>query len=580
MHPWLVGCLVFLPLAWLALAPAPYEQDQIAKAAKVLSLDHGEPLLSEENYYHDETFTLYFLVLKVVHAAFHKDIFVEMNLASAVAGGIFCAFIAATLRRVYLIPVWVTMLLALNTPEFLHVFAFGNETAFSLAAVSAVLWLLTQPVGWRCVLAGIVFGLGIHFRPDLLFLVPFVLAWIGLRSEGASGQDWFRRAIVFLFIAGAVSLGYWLAVVRRMPTEGGFQVSFVPRYFAAILLYPFGPVLALAALYGIKCLFHERRRDAFGLLLVFVPLLYCAPMLSSPKFVAILMLPVWILAGIGVSRNSRLVRMATVGLAGVFWLYSVSPFGVFHGARGAVWFLPTDDNALPTGSYVWFYQNVHDGFYQERYVSEIASVDEAVQGVLDHPDHALAGFFNPQSFLYANALHSRYDLRLKGFPWTSGNLHTNQAYYLPRTSYTRLDTFDPASRDRIYGWLADGRVRPLHPEAGNPFPAVIEVGPQVAAGENRDLGRRILFSFELTGGHGYIPRKFFADDLQATRWVTTASRSAIGAKNVPAYVDGEFACYTNDVGRGTIYSSLMPLRYFGVTDPRKFMHQNEIKGSP
>src|SRR4051812_28261146 len=118
------GLVVFTFLAWIAIAPMPYEQDEIAKAAKVLYMDKGGPLLSEENYYHDETFSLYFFLLKIVHASFHGDIFREMNLASAVAGGVFFMLIAVLLRTVYAVPIWVAGVLALSTPAFLHVFSF------------------------------------------------------------------------------------------------------------------------------------------------------------------------------------------------------------------------------------------------------------------------------------------------------------------------------------------------------------------------------------------------------------------------------------------------------------------------
>ena len=545
----------------------PYEEDGIAKAGKILFMQQSGHIFSPlagQNFYHDEMFSLYYMALACVHAIFRGNAFYEMNMASAVAGGVFCGLVSAVLRRIFSIPVWLTALLALNTPAFLHVFSFGNEAAFALAAFALAFLLLTAPTFLKSALAGIVFGLGFHCRPDIVFLAPFLLAWVWLRVETRPAAV--KMCLCFGCAAGLCALGFWLLFVRRMPTETGFPMSFVPQYFAGILFYPFAPALIPAALFGAWRLMRTRRRDFAALLLALIPLIYCARNLSSSKYIAILMLPLWILAGTALIQSGWRVRALTAGLAVVFWTCSITPFGLHAGLRGATWFFPTDHGPIPTGSYAWFYSNVHQGVYQQRRASEIKEVRRLLRRLDEKPGEVVVGFFNGQTVLFAQAERFHYDEVLRHFPWQQTSAPTDRPCLMIKTSYMRMNTLDAASQKNLRRWFAAGEVRALTAEAGDPFPDVIETGGQIPSGENVELGRRILFALDSCRDTGYVQRNIFNPDLNATRWFPANEK--IPTAGAPVYADHDFAAYTNDVVGGVIYGSLMPLRYYGLKDPR------------
>ena len=161
-----------------------------------------------------------------------------------------------------------------------------------------------------------------------------------------------------------------------MPTETSYVITFVPKYFLAILFYPFAPALIPAALVGAIHLIRVRSWSAAAMALCIVPLLYSARGLASSKYVAVLVLLLWIAAGTALIQRSWKLRALTILLAGFFWACSVTPFGWHFGERGAAWYFPTDHGPIPTGSYANFYRDVHQGIYQQRRMAEIVEFEE------------------------------------------------------------------------------------------------------------------------------------------------------------------------------------------------------------
>ena len=567
----IAGLGVFVFLAWLAAVPQPYEQDEIAKAAKMISMaDTGRILAPEAGlyYYRDEVFGLYYMAGAALHAVLRQNIFLELNLVSAVAGGLFCGLTAFFLRRNFAIPVWLTALMAITTPAFNHVFSFGNETAPALAAFALALVLVDRPSIWRNLVAGIIFGLSLHFRPDAALLGPFLFAWTVFCAEGGT----FKARLISGICLGATTvitgLLFWAAFVKRMPVDVAFDMKFNPQFFAALLLYSFAPVLLPAAAMGAWQMLRHRLKPALVFLLMLLPLLYYAKMLSSPKYVAFLVLPLWLLAGVGLMRPGRWLRAGTILFAVIFWVCSVSPFGLNAGKRGAAWYLPTEDGPIPTGSYANFYQKVHQGFYQDRYAGELAELGAGLDCFLKRRDYVFVGFFDHQSLLFERVQRKIYDEPENDFPWQS-YVTTNRPCLVVKTSYLRMNTFDPTSQKILRGWLEAGQVRALAVEAGDPFPSVIETGNQIPEGENIELGRRILFGMDCCRDNGYVRHQFAVPDLNATYWLP--GNSTITFSNAPVYRDEGFACYTNQIAESVIYTCLMPLRYTRK-DPRDLAH--------
>ncbi len=567
-QPLAAGLIAFSFLAWLAWNPAPYEQDQPAKAAKIIFMqqtgNYLHPLAGQE-YYHDEMFTLYYIMESCLQGILRGDVYLEMNLSSAVAGGIFCALISIVLRRVFSIPVWLTVLMALHTPVFAQVFSFGNEAAFSLAASSVVLLLLTAPTIHKCFAAGIIYGLGMHCRPDGIFLAPFLFIWCWVRVGNVPVSSRVKTLFCFAATTGIVGLAWWLIFVRRLPTETGLDMKFVPKYFAGMMFYPFLAALTPAAIVGAMQLARNRLLYFLAMLTALVPLAY-TPQATSPKFCAVMMLPVWTAAGVALSQRGWWLRAVTVFLAAMLWLFSITPFGMFFGARGANWFFPTDDGPVPTGSYACFFKNVHDGVYQRRYVLEQGQIRQMLLRLDEKTDAVPCGFMDSQEIFFALAEKSRFETTLGDIGWLGDSVPTNIPVLLIKTTYLRLNTFSAPQQKLLRTWLEEGRLRSVAAVNDDPFPDVIEMGGHISAGENVELGRRILFALEHSGGNGYVRREKFSSDLDSTRWLPGSQESPI--EQSLAYTDGRFACYTNDADGGIIYASVMPSQYYHITDPR------------
>jgi hypothetical protein len=553
---------VLLVLVWMAAVPKPYEQDQMSKAAKIIALAkaHNFINLAEgEDFYRDALFSFYYLTHALLHTLLQSDVFLEMNIAAAVAGALFFALTATLFHRVHRIPYWLTALLAVNTPMFMNVFCYGNEAAFALMAFAAVTLLLSEPSIGRCVMAGVIYALGLHCRPDFIFLGPFLCAWTYFQNEHGIIRERITQCALFFVVTGLTGGIYWLIFVHRLPGGLTFNLSFRWSIFVAYLVYPFGLILEPIAFIGfIRLLYTRCWRNLLLLGLICAPLAYYARMLSSPKYVAMLMLPVWALAGTMLLRWRWSLRACAAAASLALWICSVSPFGVFLGTRGAAWILPTDDGWIPTGSYASFYQRVHSGFLQDRYVHEMHEVSLLLEPLQRNPDPFILGFFDLQAEIYERARNPEFDKAWSKVLWQE-KIQTNRTCLMIRTAYLRQNIFDAANQKTLRDWLAAGKLRALASTPGDPFPEVIEIGESIPAGQETELGQRIIFILDWSQHTAFNKRALFVPEWVATRWLPVKEAKLPWP---PAYRDTAFLGFTNDIGEGVIYSGHMPPVYY------------------
>jgi len=546
----------------MAAVPKPYEQDQMSKAAKILSLAkaHNFINLAEgEDFYRDRLFSFYYLTHALLHTVLQSDIFLEMNVTTAVAGALFFALTATIFYRAHRIPYWLTALLAVNTPMFMNVFSYGNEAAFALLAFAAATHLLFQPTVKGCVTAGIIYALGLHCRPDFIFLVPFLCAWTYFQNDDATVRQRIKQCAYFFVSTGLTGAIYWFIFVRRQPAGLTFPFSFRWLIFLAYFVYPFGPILLPLAFIGAARLLYNRCwRNLLLLTLMCLPIAYYARMLASPKYIAMLMLPVWALAGTMIVRCRWPLRLAVAAPSLGLWIFSVSNYGLIPGARGAAWILPTDDGWMPTGSYAAFYQRVHSGFFQDRYLHEMSEVSSLLQPLQSRSDPFIAGYFDMQAEIYERTRTPEFHQAWNKVIWMD-KLLTNRVCLMIRTAYLRQNIFDAADQETLRNWLAAGKVRALASTPGDPFPPVIEIGEAIPAGEDTELGQRIIFILDWSHHTAFNQRALFVADWAATRWLP--AREANPSMQ-PAYRDKSFVGFTNDIGEGVIYSGHMPPVYY------------------
>ena len=189
-------------------------------------------------------------------------------------------------------------------------------------------------------------------------------------------------------------------------------------------------------------------------------------------------------------------------------------------------------------------------------------VSRLLRPMEESPAPLLIGYFNPQSLLFARTRDPAFDKACERVEWRYNDVPTNRTCLMIRTSFLRPDRFDLDQQAILRRWLAAGKLRALAATPGDPFPEVIEIGEPIPAGEDAELGRRILFALDWSHSAGFGERPLFLPEWSATRWLATTNPTTTTPVSMPAaYADSSFRCYTNDVGAGIIYSCRMPLVY-------------------
>jgi hypothetical protein len=252
-----------------------------------------------------------------------------------------------------------------------------------------------------------------------------------------------------------------------------------------------------------------------------------------------------------------------------WWIFSLSNFGFFGPTTGPYWYLPTADNAIPTGSYLTFYRKMSGDFYVQRYQSELSYVDQAVVRLCAAPPQepqVLWGTFNFHSLFYVTMKRGRLSDYTSYFSWNPDLIlpqDPRTRIFMIQTSYLWPKVLPPAEHDKFVEWLKEGRVREVIGDGG-PFPPMVEIGPLVPARTGDELGKRILFAEQYYLGSLSMPRNEMIADYGTLSWVRRDQ--AQGNSFTPIYSDGDFAAYDEVMNGGRVFGLHFPKQYLRLSN--------------
>lgn len=586
----LVGVISLTLFSLLAHNSMIWEQDQASKAAKILyMIQHSEMLRpynpSAPQIYQDAFFTFYYIVCAFLYKTLGGNLFGLMNHLSAVFGALGLIGLTTAIRRGYGISWYVSLPLFLSVPIVVVTFSYGNEVALSFGLFGAALGLASFGGKWAKIGSPVLMALACYARADMVLICPF---WLGWTLMYGLGFDNLKAALRSIAVIGSVFIGtaliYFIVVFRGdIPRSLGFGQGRVGLLlWIGNVSFPFCPSLVVIGSIGALIFLFRRRREGLLHLLLLLPLVVYVKNLYSPKYIIVMSIFYVVPAAWLLMTARTWLRTVIIASVAFWWLFSISNFGFFGPRAGAYWYLPTADNAIPTGSYLNFYVLMHGDFFVERYQSEIGNVDLAVTKLCSAPPRepqVLWGTFNFHSLFYVTMKQQRFDDYTKYFSWDAELALPDDPQtriYMIQTSYLYPKVLTPTGRDKFISWLTDGRVREVIGDNG-PFPPMIEIGPLVPAGTDFALARRILFAEKTYFGSLSMERKEMTTPYATLSWLR---RDQIPA-NAPTgvYQDGAFAAFEQAVPEGRIFGLHFPKRYlrFSDEDNRRLMPKSDAK---
>jgi hypothetical protein len=535
----------------------PLDQDLGSKAAKVESLSKLSPFASPMHapfYYREAYFSFYYQVEALVHRVFPGSALASMGNSAAFCGIVYFVALAIYLRSLAGIGPWWSLFLFLNTPALVVNFLYGNEASLSMAllAVSAALILVRRGLPYD-VAAGLLLGFAFFCRPDVVLMAPFI--FVLLATDGAFLRfDW-RRVSATGLTAGLTAFSYWALVVRSIPAEAAFPWIVDWRIFAVYLLFGFGPVVFVLAMLG---LFRQNKTRWLLPLSTAIPVLYYFRDLGSPKYILGLALGTTLCAAWAIALSGRLFKVLVVAVSLLFWCISVTPFGVFGPSRGGHWVAPAGHGPVAFGSYLSFYQHVHEGFFGFRYgalqktweiVLHSLTLDPRPMRLIGSSDDHMLNLVCEQHGISRASVPLSIDL-------PGDSIVEPLRFVMLFNGYSRLSyLMHPGAEALVDKWLAAGQVTPITgDDSQQALPYIVEIGPTVQHG-SKELGRRILFADSYSHGGGLAPLEYFTPDYGAFCFVPVSSRSTAAL-----YRDSDFTatnrCSTADLIWGNWWPSV------------------------
>jgi hypothetical protein len=435
-------------------------------------------------------------------------------------------------------------------------FLYGNEASLSMAlvAVSVALISLRRGLAYD-ISAGGLLGLAFFCRPDVILMAPFVV--LLLATEGARLQFYWPRILATGISATVMAFSYWALVVRSIPTETAFPWIIDWRIFAVYLVSGFGPLVFALAISGF---FRQSKKRWLLPLSTAVPLLYYFRDLGSPKYILGIAFGTTLCAAWALAASGRLFKLLVVAASLFFWFFSITPFGVFGPSRGGHWVAPAGHGPVVFGSYLSFYQHVHDGFFGFRYGALQKTWGIVLHSlVLDPRPLRLIGSSDDHML---NLICEEHGIARASVPLTidlSGDsILQPLRFAMLFNGYSRLSYLThPGSETLVRQWLAGGQVTPLAgDESGQALPYIVEIGPTVKHG-SKELGQRILFADSYAHGGGLAPLQYFTPDYGAFCFVPLSSQPPVAL-----YRDSDFTATQSCSGVGLIWGNWWPSIYY------------------
>ncbi|MEM9185685.1 MAG: hypothetical protein AAGB00_04230 [Planctomycetota bacterium] len=573
----LLVCLAAVLAVLLSLVnlASPWEGDQPAKATQIAhAVDTGGYFQfgSAPNYYRPDLFACYYFVSSIGFRLFGGELFGFMNLLSVVFGVVAIGSAAYYQQQALGIrPVW-SVLTLLSMPLVFVSFSYGNEVACGCAFYYLSLAMLTCDRRLAFYASAAPMAASVFCRPEFVFQAPFWLAAACLVGRIGQGEPpRVRHAGVLVAALAVCGVLVWAALVRAIPnpsTTFGFKNNL--KLVVAYLTYTFNPTVVLLLVPGYWLLAKRHGRYALAHLLMLAPLpFYLADRFSSPKYVLMLAVFYSLPVAYLLQRASRWGRAAIVSAILVWVVAAVSPFGVFGANGGSVWYVPTADGPIPTGSYAAFFGKARAGVYQAKQRQHIAVAEALMEyNASAAPETRIIGYTPRVVYPYAELVRSRAGKPTsKGGPLFRDRDASATSLVSPRTGYLRMLWLKDEDDQRYRSWLEQGRVRGVLSDASAVFPRLVEIGEAVPEATDPDLGRRVLWIDERFGGYLVCELPSYVNEYDSLSWVPADRVGEIDL--TPVYQDARFAAYEQEVEGAEYFGYVWPRRYFSFQHPGK-----------
>lgn len=502
----------------------PWEQDQPAKAAQLHALiAHDYKLAETPDLYRKNQFALYYYLSAAFKQFSGLRDYVAMNVLAALSGGIFIGAFTALANKVFAVPPFLALAVAISSPAISVSFTYGNEAGFALMFLTLSLFLVLSANRSLVipVLSGITSTAAALCRLDYSFFIPIVPLFFLITKETPAvlleKRRLFQASIHLTASIFGIALFYAL-LIKELPTGGAFDYNFSLKQTGAYLVYGLGLFLAIPAFLGLWAQFQ--RNWLFSLLWIVVAAhaLAYVQMFSSPKYALPLFFVGILFASFGLFEIWKRTKFAALTLLIVPWFVSVTPFGIKLGQTGAFYVIPTDDGPMPSGAFASFYKLCREGFFQQRYVDEEKQIEKAMRLCKSLEKAMVVGFFNQQTPMLIGARKGDFDFARSFWP-NPNNLPTDAStnVIMIKTSYLHPRRMSPEMRNWFGKKLDSSSIIPLTAE-DDPFPDVIMVKDGLNPHGDLELSSRIKRLFELGGVEQWLERPFFIEEFKGTSW--------------------------------------------------------------
>ena len=272
-----------------------------------------------------------------------------------------------------------------------------------------------------------------------------------------------------------------------------------------------------------------------------------------------------------ISTLNRTGKLAMLCSILIWWVVSITPFGVKGLMTGPEIFIPTADGSIPSGAYAGFYQFNREGFYSNKYRGEIVGLIRAIPYLVDpNRSYQIVGSFN-EHFLKMAIIESEQWQRIEELvAFSSVNQFPDnpetRALMLQRT-YLSVEKMPESLKKEFIIFLKNGQVRNLYPSEKDSFPQLIEIGNSVQKGNDLDLGGRILFVQDFYGGNAITSSTRAPILYKPTFWLRKDSKTSIVQAAI--YQDADWTCSISWVEGSETWILELPEIFANERDPNR-----------
>ena len=502
----------------------PWEQDQPAKLAQVHALISNEYQLSESpDLYRKNQFPLYYLILSAFTKLYGINDYFVMNILAIVSGGIFYATAVSVCRSFFNLQPAIALAVFLSCPSIFISFTYGNEAGFALMFLALALFLIlgAKDTFVHPILAGFALVASALCRLDYVVFIPLFSLFLFVSKDQPCiklNKTRILQALTLLVFSLFGFVFFYAFFVKQIPSGGSFEYNFNLKQTAAYLVYGLGFFLVLPAFLGLWKQFKRNWFVTIIFLLILSHAIAYAQMFSSPKYILPFFFVSCIFATIGLTTIWKLSKLGALVILLLPWATSITPFGLKWGTPGALYFIPTDDGPLPSGSYFSFYKLIREGFFQQRYLDEETQIKKAMNLLPQFDQPFVAGFFNQQTSIIIGA--RKGDLEFARTFWPNPNTLPpcdETPAIMIKTSYLHPRRMSLEMRNWFEKKLVSGSIIPLTDE-DDPFPDVILIQGKNHPYADMELARRIRSLFEIGGVEQWLQRNSYIKEFQGTSW--------------------------------------------------------------